>query len=67
MAAKYSVMVNFLINYLIFHTLNNAVMNLFAPKNIYGHVSLLYFAKLLSQKLDDVFRMLHETAGNGCE
>ena len=32
MTAKYSVMANFLIYYLILHTLNNAVMNLFCPQ-----------------------------------
>ena len=66
MAAKNSVMANFLINYLIFHTLNNAVMNLFAPKSIYGRVSLLYFAKLLSQKLVSSYTLINRVDTDAC-
>ena len=66
MAAKNSVMANFLINYLIFHTLNNAVMNLIAPKSLYGRVSLLYFAKLLSQKLVSSYTLINRVDIDAC-
>ena len=55
-----------LIYYLILHTLNNAVMNLFVPKSISGCVSILYFAKLLSQKLVSSYTLINRVGTGAC-